>query len=519
MKRLLLGLFILPGWLEAQQGVIPSSTYYRDRLLDNQCLIPSIDSTMEPEYYVGSSFLPEIEKVYDLHKRIGDQSNSDSKFKERLFKKHIVEVDSRDAKVFISPVGEFSIGKEMGDTSGNYLYKNTRGIQIQADLFKNFSFQTALYENQARFSSFERDFIDACGEYYTSTTGYNQQNGVVPGAARTKPFKTYGYDYAFAVGHFVYSPFKTFSVVAGNNQQFIGSGYRSLLYGNHHVGTPYFRTKFTFLKKWEWNFYRTRSINLVRKKTYTTVEGYYQPKIVGVNHVTWRPHQKLSVHFSESTVWKMGDSLATKAAHPMVFSPLPFSSRIASNEAVYSFYGLSFDWLVTKTFRTYGQFVTPINSSFAGQIGIRFNPKIPIRTLLQLEYNFVSKDMYEGTSGLTNYSNYNLPIAHIMGNRFQEFLCRVHGEYHRIYLGVNTHLFLLSDHSLHQLQAVQLQNSTNSGLLNNTKLEIGYRFNQKLNINIYGQCVLRKEWWEQGKNTLLFQVGIRTGLIDNVNDF
>ncbi len=127
--------------------------------------------------------------------------------------------------------------------------------------------------------------------------------------------------------------------------------------------------------------------------------------------------------------------------------------------------------------------------------------------------------MYQGANGLTNYSNYNLPIAHIMGNGFQEILFRIHCEYNRFYSCINAHLFFLKDYNRNSLQAIQLQNSTNSGLLNNTKLEIGYRLNQKLNINIYGQCVQRKEWWEQGKSSLLFQVGIRTGLIDNVNDF
>jgi hypothetical protein len=260
-------------------------------------------------------------------------------------------------------------------------------------------------------------------------------------------------------------------------------------------------------------------MNLIRKKTYTTVEGYYQPKIVGINYVTWRPLQKLSVHFSENTVWKMGDSLATKAAHPLVFSPMPFSARITTNNVVYSFYALSVDWLVLNSLRAYAQYATPLTRSYAGQIGIRYNPEIPIRTLLQIEYNVVSKNMYQGANGLTNYSNYNLPIAHIMGNGFQEILFRIHCEYNRFYSCINAHLFFLKDYNRNSLQAIQLQNSTTNGLLNNTKLEIGYRLNQKLNINIYAQCVQRKEWWEQGKSTLLFQVGIRTGLIDNVNDF
>lgn len=226
MKRLLVLLFLIPNWILAQQGLVPTSSYYRDRLFDNQ--IESSESNKLHGNYMGSGFLPELESFYNLHDRIRDRSNQYSEFTEKLFKKHMFEVNAQDAKVFISPVGEFSFGKELNDTTGNYLYKNSRGIQIQADLFKNFSFQTSFYENQARFSSFERDFIDANGEYYTTSIGYNQQNGVVPGAARTKPFKTNGYDYAFAVGHYVYSPFKNFSVVAGNNQQFIGSGYRSL---------------------------------------------------------------------------------------------------------------------------------------------------------------------------------------------------------------------------------------------------------------------------------------------------
>lgn len=519
MTRLHIILFLIPICLRAQQGLIPTSNYYRDRLFDNQCIIKSSESDSTAAFYTGSGFLPELESAYNLHDRIRDRSNQYSEFTEKLFKKHMIEVNAQDAKVYISPVGEFSYGKELGDTTGYYLYKNSRGIQIQADLFKNFSFQTSFYENQARFSSFERDFIRSHGEFYTQPSGYIQQNGVVPGAARTKPFKTNGYDYAFAFGHFVYTPFNNLSIVAGNNQQFIGSGYRSLIYGNQHVGTPYLRTKFTFLKNWEWNFFRTRSMNLVRKKTYTTVEGYYQPKIVGVNYLSWHPISKLSFQFSENTVWKMGDSLTTNSANPFVFSPLPFSSLFAMRKEVFSFYGISFNYLLSKNLRFYGQLVSPLNNSFAGQVGVRINPKLKIRTLLQLEYNFVSKEMYMGTSSLTRYSNYNIPMAHIMGNGFQEFLIRFNGELKRFYVGINSHLYLLSDYNPYRLQAVQYLNSTVSGYLSNHKLEIGYRFNQKLNINIFGQSVFRKEWWDQGNSTLIFQLGIRTGLIDTFNDF
>ena len=516
-------LILLGSWFPlmyfAQQGLVPTSSYFRDRLFESQHLIHHTDSVSISPGYNGSCFLPELEKSYNLHQEIRDRSSQYSDFTERLFKKHAVETQGKDAKIFISPVGEFSLGKELRDTSVNYLYKNSRGIQIQGDLFKNFSFQTAFYENQARLSSFERDFINQHGEYYTQSAGYSQQNGVVPGAARTKPFKTTGYDYAFAVGHFVYSPTKQLSIVAGNNQQFIGSGYRSLIYGNHHVGTPYVRTKFSFLKRWEWNFFRTRSMNLVRKKTYSTVEGYYQPKTIGINYLTWHPTQKLTINFAESTVWKMGDSLTTRSAHPLVFSPIPFSSRLLSKETAFSLYALTFDWLLWNSLRAYGQLITPFNGTFAGQLGLRISPNIPVRTLIQLEYNYVSKSMYQATDRLINHSNYNLPVAHIMGNGFQEFLLRIQGEYKRVYAALNTHFFLLTDYSHYNLQAIAYLPSTVNGSLLNNKLEIGYRFNQKLNVNIFGQCVLRKEWWEQGKSNMVFQMGIRTGLIDGINDF
>jgi len=519
MNRIILLVCVLPLLCFAQQGLVPTSSYYRDRLFDTYHIIRCNDSIPEFSCYMGSGFLPELEKSYNLLEKIRDRSLQYSEFTDHLVKKHLVEVQSKDAQIDISPVGEFSYGKELGDTSESYLYKNTRGILIQANLFENFSFQTAFYENQARFSSYEREFINAHGEYYTQEIGYNQQNGVVPGAARTKPFKTNGYDFAYAVGHFIYSPTKNFSIIAGNNQHFIGAGYRSLIYGNHHVGTPYLRTNFHFFKKWQWNFFRTRAMNLVRKKTYTTVEGYYQPKSIGINHLSWHPIPKLTVHFSEITVWKMGDSLATNSPHPLVFSPIPFSSKLVSIETAHSNYGLSFDWLINKGFRGYGQLITPFNGTFAGQLGIRMNPMLPIRSLIQFEYNYVSTGMFQATNNMTHYSNYNLPIAHIMGNGFQEILCRINGEHHRIYAAINTHIFLLKNYNRYSLQAIPNVTSQVNGFLLNNKIEIGYRFNQKLNINIYGQFVLRKEWWEQGKNHLVFQAGIRTGLIETVNDF
>jgi len=503
--------FFVIFFLTCQNNTISTQSYYRDQLMNSNRLNP----------YSGSSFLPVIESDYNLLHIIRDSSVLYNDMAVDLLKKHMVELKGKDYFLTISVVGQVSLGRDLLDTLKPKLFQNTRGILVEGDLFKNFSFSTSFYENQSRFSQFESQFIKNNGEFYTYWNGYNQQNGVVSGAARTKPFKTNAFDYAYAVGNFIYKPIKSLAIMAGNNQQFIGSGYRSMLLSDNSCGSPYLRLDLKLNSKWTVTILRSRYMNLVRKKTYNTVEGYYQPKGFSANYISYQMSKKSSISFFEGSVWSMGDSLTTRSLNPIYFVPVPGMSALISKKT-YSVYGVNFSQILFSKSRIYSQLAigSGEKNQFALQLGARaYNPWKLKNTMFQLEFNLASKNMYTSKNARLNYSNYNMPIAHLKGSGFKELLFRFNTQIQGYYFDFKSSSYFLKDYNNDALLPVRLTYQTKSGFVLNNQLEVGYRFNSKLNVNIFGSLIFRNEMFDVLKSNLIFQVGIRTGLMSQYNDY
>lgn len=495
----------------SQNNLIPTHSYYRDQLMN----------AGRSNSYVGTGFLPIVESEYNLPHVIRDSAVLYNELAVGLLRKHMVELKGKDYFLTISALGQLSAGRDLIDTTKANLFQNTRGVLVEGDLFKNFSFSTSFFENQARFSEFESKFVADHGEMYTYWYGYKQQNGVVPGAARTKPFKTNAFDYAYAVGSFIYKPIKKLSIIAGNNQQFIGSGYRSLLLSDNSCGSPYLRLDYKLNSKWTINYLRARHMNLVRKKTYTTVEGYYQPKGFSANYISYQLSKQSTISFFEGSIWSMGDSLSTRSLNPIYFIPIPGISALVSKNT-YTIYGLNYSQTLFSNFRIYAQFAIGSGgkNQLAAQVGSRFyNPGKWKNTMLQVEFNIATKNMYTDSYARLNYSNYNLPLAHINGNGFKELLFRFNSEIQRFYIDVKSSSYFLTDYSSQALLPVRLNTINISGVVLNNQLEAGIRFNSKLNVNIFGSMIWRMEMLDVTKSNLIFQAGIRTGLMSHYNDY
>jgi hypothetical protein len=179
--------------------------------------------------------------------------------------------------------------------------------------------------------------------------------------------------------------------------------------------------------------------------------------------------------------------------------------------------GIDLSYAVNHHFRLYGQVASNRTlDEYAFQGGIRgYFPNI----MLQLEINHASQNMYIAEHSSLNYANYNLPIAHIKGNRFTEIVARTSYSYHRFYTDFKNVLYFLKNHESSVLLPIALTGEINTGVLNHSLLEVGYRFNPKLNVAIYGQCLWRKSFTENPSNNLLFNVGIKTGLLDKFDDY
>ena len=495
----------------SQNNLISTHSYYRDQLMQSGRSNP----------YVGSGFLPIIESDYNLNQRIQDSSVFYSDFTIGLNRKHMVELEGKDYFLTISPIGQISMGKDVMDTSNSFLYQNSRGILVEGDLFKNFSFSTSFFENQSRFSDFETQFISEHGEIYTYWNGYKQQNGVVPGAARTKSFKIFAFDYAYAIGSLIYKPIKRLSIVAGNNQQFIGSGYRSMLLSDNSCGSPYLRLDYKLNSKWTLNYLRARHMNLVRKKTYNTVEGYYQPKGFSANYISYQLSKESSISFFEGSTWSMGDSLSTKSLNPLFFIPIPGMSALVS-KSTYSVYGLNFSQIIRSKFRIYSQIALGSGgrNQYSFQVGPRaYNLEKLNNSMLQVEFNMASKNMYSDAYARLNYGNYNMPLAHIKGSGFKELLVRFNTEIQHCYIDFKSSTYFLNGYNSQALLPVRITTNENYGVVFNNQLELGIRFNSKLNVNSFCSVILRNEIFNDTQSNLIFQAGIRTGIMSQYNDY
>jgi hypothetical protein len=262
-------------------------------------------------------------------------------------------------------------------------------------------------------------------------------------------------------------------------------------------------------------------MNLVRKKTYTTVEGYYQPKGFSANYISYQLSKQSTISFFEGSTWSMGDSLSTKSINPIYFIPIPGISALVSKNT-YTIYGLNFSQILFSKFLFYSQLAigSGRNNQFAAQVGSRFyNPSKLKNTMLQVEFNWATKNMYTDSYARLNYSNYNLPLAHIKGTGFKEILLRFNTEIHRFYLDVKSSTYFLNYYNSDALLPLRLTSQEENGVILNNQVELGFRFNTKLNVNIFGNMIWRSEHLAVTKSNLIFQAGIRTGLMTTYNDF
>jgi hypothetical protein len=512
---LTLGLIIPFAALFAQNELVPMQSFYKDQLFANKNNSP----------YIGGDFLPVNESEYDLIPLINDSSKQYYDFTETLFKKHLFEIRGDNFSIDISPVVDFTVGRDLADTSSRTLFQNTRGAIVSGELGNNFSFSTSFYENQARFSQYQSAFYQSRGELYPGASSYQSQNAVIPGAARTKPFKGDAFDYAFALGYISYAPTKSLRITAGNNPHFIGSGHRSLLLSDNSYASPYFKINYQPAKWFKFEYLRSRLINLVRRPVTSSVEAYYETKGFAVNYWTFVPTENISISFFEGTVWNRGDSIISKYSNPLIYNPIPLLAPLALEHGsdVYALYGLNWSAQITKNHRVYGQVASaPFSEDItpAIQLGYRGYRFFGSKDLMvQLEMNTVPNGLYHNiTNRRLNYSHYNLPLSHIQGAGFNELLGRFNYEFKRLYIDETLSYYNVDDREITDLLSVSIENPSPSRSFVVSRTELGYRFNRKMNLCLFGSLLLRSGD-QINANTVAVFAGLKTSIFNQYYNF
>lgn len=506
---ILLLIFLFPSFLFSQQIPLSLNSFFKDKLFDN-----SIKTSFEV-----SSFLPVNSLVISMEDTVHFKNYS----KRKLLQEHLFELKDSNYQLFLFPIFNFSIGQDQTNLVDQRLFRNTRGYYLAGNLLNKLSFVTTFYENQARYSLYETAYFLEHGELYSTESGiYQSQNAVIPGAARTKPFKENGFDFSYATGQIIYQPFKNLTISAGNAPQFIGVGYRSLLLSDNSLPAPHVRLKCTIKSKWELNYMRMRLMNLVRKPVSSSVEAYYEPKAFSVNYYTYNFSPSFSLSFFEGLVWSMGDSIQTKGVHPLFYSPIPFLAELTMNQQdLNSIIGLNVSYSGIKAQQFYGQIASGnLKNAFALQLGWRSYSCFGLKnSMLQFEYNQATEKMYQSVNSRLSYSNGNLPLAHTMGTAFQELIFRFNIDFKRFYFDLKTTYYHLNNYTSISLLPILKSKPLISTNLLFQVVELGYRFNKKTNFSAFIAWNYRSDQSNLLLPTNQFFLGLKTSLDNQYTDF
>lgn len=334
----------------------------------------------------------------------------------KLFSQSLLRVQNPDFNLIIDPVVNFEIGRETAAERNTWV--NTRGFRANGTIGRNFSFHTAFYENQAVFPL----WIDSITNLLS----------VVPGQGFIKDFKSKGFDFAFAEGHFVYAPSKYFNFRFGHGKNFIGDGYRSLLLSDAAFNYPYLMINTKIWKLQYTNLY-TQFQELSKSG------GSWSPwnkKYSTMHHLSWNVTDWFNFSLFEAIIWQASDSTGQRGFdvnyfNPVIFyRPVEFSLGSPDNALL----GGSVRFTIRKKYLLFAQLILDEfklehvrkgDGWWANKHGFQFGGKafdlfgIP-NLCAQAEYNHVRPYTYAHNVSLQNYGHYSQPLAHPAGANFRE---------------------------------------------------------------------------------------------------
>jgi hypothetical protein len=491
-----------------------------------------------------SNFRPLIVSLVQIKK-----DKSENWFKRKIKKENLIIVNDTSDKFYltIDPLFNFEFGMDLADTSGEKLYRNTRGVLIRGDIGKKFSFESSFYENQATYAGYIDNYIASTDDLFPQSANYNY--AVVPGQGRSKPFRKNGYDYAMASGYVSWSPNKIFNIQVGHGKHFVGDGYRSLLLSDNAFNYPYARITTSWKNIQYTNLY-TSFINLTDGgvKTPPHVERLFQKKTGSFQMFSINLWKHLQIGLFQGMIFEASDSTNKEHVNFNTFDPV-----IGVNTAVYGLHnknnillGATLKLKITNSISFYGQFMLDDLSSaksgetgnkYGYQAGFKYFDLFTIRRLnFQVEYNSVRPYAYAADNSFQSYTHYNQALAHPLGANFNEIVGFINYRVKDFFIELKGNYIVKGNDSAgynyggnifksssafpaaQSLEGIQ----TTQGLKTTIMYEdihIGYLINPERNSNIVIGVINRSEMAGKTLNTQYVYISWRTSLANFYYDF
>ena len=408
-------------------------------------------------------------------------------FLQRLDKSYLGQYsDSNNAFIAATPLCTFSVGVENDESA--IRYQNSRGLLVLGG-YRKFKCHGFLIENQAVFNTFQREFITQHGEYYPTTTGYNQQNGMIPGMGRTKPFHGDGFDFAFSQGGFEWGVSKMLTLFGGNQSVDFSPGIRSVFWSQHNQalmagGTLRLGKHFTYMVT------RARLYDLIRKPVYANVESPYYKKNFAL-HAMFLTLKKHRVGLFYQTIWQAGDSLKENAVNPMYWVPIPGLDRTVKQGVSMPQIGLNYSWNLHESTLLYGELFSRglIKNAWAAQLGITNYSKLTSNLTLSSSLAWLQTGTgFYGTHYAQNFTHQNLPLGTLLGNGAQEFLLTARIEYRRFFMDYLFHLSTMKN----GIQPLLLQTYIRPEQIIQHRIDLGFMASNIMQLELFLGITLRQ---------------------------
>jgi len=509
-------LFIFISFLsKAQFYSLPSDYFFS---LPHEKTLSTYDSSLHSAF---KPYLPgfSIKYTTPVDTSVFFHGRKKQTITDALFNSHLIQVHSKfngnePVDLFIDPLLNFELGKDLSDPSGERLYTNTRGLVAGGHLGKHVYFETLLSENQSFFPAYMDSFA--------------LDNKVIPGQGRWKPFKTSGYDYAFSSGFVSVQAGKHLNMQFGHGKHKIGNGYRSLFLSDNAFNYPFARfTQHWFKGRLQYSNLYTVFMNLVPalENPPPGTEALYQKKAASFQYLSLNLNKRLTLGFFQSLVWEPADGNNQQHLDFRYFNPLIFTNLAAFGLADVNhnlMVGTELNFKVTRSLSVYGQFAlddpTPIaynNKEGKGyQAGFRYFDAFGLKNLfLQAEYNYTGKAQYNVSQNTTvpYYTHYNQNLATAFANGNELVLIGSY-TYKRFYMNGKINL--------------QSRGSLNAEAPYTTQLlqgKIGYVVNPAYNLTIYvlvnGRLQNFDNFSRTYNETRYVSFGLKTGLYNLYYDF
>ena len=451
----------------------------------------------------------------------------------KLFNEHLIDIKKEDYTAYADIINDYLIGKAGDKTT----WLNTRGFQVGGTIGKKFFFYSSGFENQGRFADYYQNYINT--------------SRVVPGQQYDRnAVEELTKDWSYASALLSYSPNKYLDITVGQDKNFIGDGYRSMLLSDYTANYPFLK-----LTGHLGNVQYT-SMWLSMQEPYRAERFHYDAgnrrKGAVMHYLDWNVNNRLSVGFFDAVVWAQYDDQGNKRgfdwgyANPIIFlRPIEAMNGSPDNAAM----GLTAKYEVLSNATIYGQFLLDefeaknflsktgsYRNKWGAQLGVRGGDLAKVKNLnYLLEFNKAKPHTYSSRTSILSYGHYSEPLAHPFGANFNEVVGILSYSWKRLDFRLQG---LWSEYGLdpaattnygkdiykpYTTATVTEGNFIGQG--NNTKLtyvdaRASYLINPKINMRFEAGVISRNEKQSMGTNkTNWITLGLRTSFRNLYQDF